>query len=254
MAKTEFISESKKVSERISSLNPVIASIKEKAAALPKSARYADYIGQLRCMLNIKIVELVLGVSYGQKTKGNGDIKTFVAFDAASANPTELSQISEILTPFLEWEDEYFTQHPELFEIKKDDMSIDEYTITLSHISLDKLEKVNAGSVLEYVEMATNIRIDNANMIEMSVVAEQIRNHRNMIKWIIIGGVSALVLAGGITAICIACHNNKSEDDSEEDEEEELDELETGELEEIDLPDVDEDFSAPVVSSGFMRW
>lgn len=228
-----FASESKKVSARIAALPAIITEIKNNSSRMNS---YEEYITELRSELSIRLAEIAMGVSYGNKTLKDGKTESMIFLDAKPADPASLQKVNEVLIPFLDWEQKYLSSHSDWFANSPDDMSCD-IPADPSHQFIGKLDKVNTERVTNYCARLIGILVDGNNLIEMAAVGEQIRKHRKLIECIIIGGVGVLLI-GGIVTAGILINKNRDDDINEEVEElpEDIDNI--GD-DNIELPELD---------------
>ena len=228
-----FASKSKKVSARIAALPAIITEIKNNSSRMNS---YEEYITELRSELSIRLAEIAMGVSYGNKTLKDGNIESMIFLDAKPADLASLQKVNEVLIPFLNWEQKYLSNHSDWFANVPDDMSC-EIPADPSHQFIGKLDKVNSKSATAYCARLSRILVDTTNLIEMAAVGEQIRKHRKLIECIIIGGVGVLLI-GGIATAGILINKNRDDDINEEVEElpEDIDNI--GD-DNIELPELD---------------
>lgn len=227
-----FASESKKVSARIAALSEIITAIKNNSSRMNS---YKEYIEELRSELSIRLAEIAMGVSYGNKTLKDGKTESMIFLDAKPANPASLQKVNEVLIPFLDWEQKYLSSHSDWFANSPDDMSCD-IPADPSHQFIGELDKVNSKSVTAYCARLSRILVDTTNLIEMAAVGEQIRKHRKLIECIIIGGVGVLLIGGIVTAGILI---NKNRDDISEEVEELPEDIDNIGDDNIELPELD---------------
>lgn len=215
----------KKVDERLAALEQMIASFKQ-TIGNQMPANEAEYISKFRYPINVKVVEIALGCSYGVKdTKKNGE-QHFVKLNAKAADNEQLLKLGNILRDWLEFEEtaifdglspEWHNLSGSAVTSTGEELSVEP---AIAHFAIQMPEKLNAkaigkliiGNPDENIPGAVALYLDDINIQELAAIGEKIHKHKVMMRWIFIGA-GALVLIGGATAagICIAHHAKQEE-------------------------------------------
>lgn len=213
----------KKVDARLTALEQMIAEFKQ-TITNQMPANEAEYIAKFRYPINIKVVEIALGCSYGVKDTKKGE-QHFVKLNAKAADNEQLLKLGNILRDWLEFEEtaifdsvapDWHNMSGAAVTSTGEDLDIE---CSIEHFTIQMPAKLNAkaigkmiiGAPEENIPGAVALYLDDINIQELAVIGEKIRKHKELMKWIFIGA-GTLILVGGCTAaaICIA-HNSKQD-------------------------------------------
>lgn len=214
-------------------INQIKALAETNIPAYVKSAE-ADEKGfyALRAELNAHIIQALVGGTITKKKDGTNTMK----FNKPLPDKTQVAEISAILQNFITTVEVPFFAELAGEAVEDDDVEIKTVMPGANVAPMEKAtNKKLRAAILEGPNAYFRCQLTPVDVATIAGIGEAARKKANLIKFIIIGGVSVAVIGGVAAAVII--HNKKKDEKIEAEVKEEIEVEET----EDDIDDIDPD-------------
>lgn len=257
MSKNQMATCTKNVNERLDGLQAMVETFKNSIMTnMPSNEE--EYIRNYRFPINVKMIEIATGCSYGVKeTKKNGDMH-FIKFNTKGATNEQLLKLSTIIRNWIDFEESIFDRVDASWHTMTAFTSGGEnMTCEIDHFQIQVPEKINSknltnliiGNQNENIPGILAMYLDDINIQELAAVGEKIRKHRRMLTWVFIGIGAAVVIGAGTAAAIAFTNAAKHRNDDETENGDNVDVTDDVEID-VDIDDIAVD-DEPVVEMEF---